>query len=90
MKFATFHYKDLKGKETDRKVLLMDTPSNKYVGLDVSELDDEDIATFAAEYDYLLDEFMESVANLKEQYDLKYNHRQFLETGVSDLEVTTI
>jgi hypothetical protein len=90
MKFATFSYKDLKGKETFRKLLVLESPTNKFNGIDVSEESDEDIAMFAVEYDFLHSEFLGKVEALKAQYDLKHNFRQFLESGVSDMEVTII
>ena len=90
MKLATFKYTDLKGKESNRKVLLMGTPSNKYSGIDVSEYSDEDIAEFAVKYDKLHDKYIKDLDSLKESLDMVHNYRQFLEISVADMQTEVL
>jgi hypothetical protein len=90
MKLATFGYTDLKGKKSNRVILVSSMPSNKLSGIDVTELSDEEVGTFANKYDSLHDEFIAKVQELKASYDLKFNYRQFLESGITDLTTETI
>lgn len=86
MKLANFTYTDQKGQESLRKVLIIGAPSNKYSGIDVTEYSDEEIVEFAIEYDRLHDEFLSEVEILKDSMDMKHNYRQFLETGIRDMQ----
>ena len=90
MKLANFTYTDQKGQESLRKVLITGTPSNKYSGIDVTEYTDEELVEFAVEYDRLHDEFLSQVELLKDSLDMKYNYRQFLETGISNMQVEVL
>lgn len=90
MKLSIFKYTDSKGKISSRKVLVTKEPFQYLAGLDVTELDDESIAEFAAAYDDLLDEFQESIEQLKAVYDLKHSYRQFVPIRVEDALVEHI
>ena len=39
---------------------------------------------FAAEYDDLLQQFIDAVEDLKADFDVKHNLRQFIETNIKD------
>jgi hypothetical protein len=82
MKYTEFTYTDAKGKVTDRKVLVIQEPSNKLMGIDVSELSEEDRDSFSDEYEEILADFLYAVETLKSDYDVKHNLRQFIESNI--------
>ena len=84
MKYTEFTYTDAKGKVTNRKVLVIQEPSNKLMGIEVSEIDVADRAAFAAEYDKLLQQFIDAVEDLKADFDVKHNLRQFIDSNIKD------
>lgn len=90
MKLAKFEYTDTKGKITQREVFVVTMPTNKLSGIDVTELTEEEQAVFAIEYDALVDEFHSKVDALKKQFDITHNFRQFLETGIKNLELENV
>lgn len=84
MKYTEFTYTDAKGKITERKVLVIREPSNKLTGIDVSELEPKERDAFAAEYDGLLQDFIDAVEELKSDFDLTHSLRQFTDTNIKD------
>ena len=84
MKYTEFTYTDAKGKITSRKVLVIREPSNMLMGIEVSEIEAADCDAFAAEYDGLLQDFIEAVDDLKADFDLTHNLRQFINTNIKD------
>lgn len=80
MKLKEFVYEDLKGKITNRKVLVIQEPTSKLSGIDVTEQDDETIVNFALAYETARQAFLAEVAALESQYDLRHRFRQFFET----------
>lgn len=87
MKFAAFKYTDAKGKITQRKLLVLDQPSNKLTGIDVTELESTEAQQLARQYDKLLDAFRQSVVELYADFDVRNNYRQFLHEKIESLEV---
>jgi len=87
MKFAAFKYTDTKGKISQRKLLVLDQPSNKLTGIDVTELEPVQALQLAREYDRLLDAFRQSVLELYTDFDVEHNYRQFLQSKIESLEV---
>jgi len=88
MKFAAFKYTDTKGKISQRKLLVLDQPSNKLTGIDVTELEAPQAQQLAREYDRLLDAFRQSVVELYADFDVEHNFRQFLQAKIENLQVT--
>lgn len=88
MKFAAFKYTDTKGKISQRKLLVLDQPSNKLTGIDVTEVETAVAQQLAREYDRLLGVFQQSVVELYADFDVRNNYRQFLQTKIESLEVT--
>ena len=84
MKYTEFTYTDAKGKVTDRKVLVIQEPSNKLMGIDVSEIEPEDCSSFADEYVNLYQQFIDAVEELKDDYDLRHSLRQFIDVNISN------
>ena len=85
MKTITFKYTKIDGSVSERTLLAMVTPGDKYAGIDVSELDPYMAGKFMEEAEQLHAKYVGSLANLQEEFDLKYNYRQFLASGVSEL-----
>ena len=67
---------------------MLDQPSNKLTGIDVTELESVQAQQLAREYDRLLDAFRQSVAELYTDFDVKHNYRQFLHEKIESLQVT--
>ena len=88
MKFAAFKYTDAKGKITQRKLLVIDQPSNKLTGIDITDLEPAQAQQLAVEYDRLLDGFRQSVLELQADFDVQHNFRQFLQSKIESLEIT--
>lgn len=85
MKIAEFDYTDLKGKDSHRVLLVTGTPSNKYSGIDLTNIDEEEAGMFINEYASLQDLFNQAVENLKEKYDLKHSFRQFIQENMRNI-----
>lgn len=78
MKYIEFNYTDRNGKTSVREVLVLQNANDKLAGVDVSELDLDDQAMLASEYDKLLSAFQEAVLALYYKYDVTNNYREFL------------
>ena len=87
MKIAKFTYEDLKGKITNRKVLVTSEPSNKVSGIDVTELEPTEQQEFAEAYAALTAAFVLEIEALKDAWDVKHNYRQFIADKMSNVEV---
>lgn len=85
MKTLTFTYTKKDGSISERTLLAMVTPSDKYAGIDITMLDPRDAAQFVDFATKIHAKYVEELAELQADYDLKHNYRQFLATGVSDL-----
>jgi hypothetical protein len=86
MKIAKFTYKDLKGKVTERKVLVVSEPTNKVSGIDIGELEAAEQQEFAEAYQQLLNTFVAEVSALKAAWDVKHNYRQFIADRMTNTE----
>lgn len=81
-----FSYVKLNGSTSYRTVYVLGKPSNKYSAIDLSELSIDDQLEFANEADKLYKEYQEKFKTLQASFDVKHNFRQFLESGVSEIE----
>ena len=86
MKIAKFTYQDLKGKVTEREVLVVSEPTNKVSGIDIGELAAAEQQEFAEAYQQLLNTFVAEVSALKAAWDVKHNYRQFLADRMTNTE----
>lgn len=77
MKYIEFNYTDRKGKTTNREALVLNDPIRFVECIDVSELETDEQAMLASEYDRLLSRFKEEVLALYYKYDVTNNYRQF-------------
>lgn len=85
MKTLTFKYTKRDGSVSERTLQAFTQPTDKYFGIDVSELDPETAAEFIAEMRTLEDEYKEFQAVIIAKYELYNSYRQFLKDGVSEL-----
>jgi hypothetical protein len=85
MKTLTFTYTKKDGSTSERTLLATVTPGDKYAGIDLTMLEPSDAAHFVGRAKQLHDDYVSDMQELQAQFDLKYNYRQFLSDGVSDL-----
>lgn len=76
-KVTSFEYTDTKGKKSRRTLLVLQNPTDKYFGIDMSELDVEEQVLFSQEYSRIHQEYKDKLEQLQIEYDLKYKLRQF-------------
>lgn len=86
MKIAKFTYQDLKGKVTEREVLVVSEPTNKISGIDLSELESDEQQEFAEAYAAIMAAARSELQALAVAWDLKYNYRQFFADKITNLE----
>lgn len=86
MKIAKFTYQDLKGKITERKVLVVNEPTDKISGIDLSELEPDEQQEFAEAYAAIMAAAKSELQALQAAWDLKYNYRQFFADKITNLE----
>lgn len=86
MKTLTFKYTKKDGSVSERTLLAMVTPGDKYAGIDVSELDPVDAGRFMEEANEAYNNFLNHINSLQSKFDLNHSYRQFLVSGVSELE----
>ncbi len=87
MKTITFTYEKKDGSKSERTLLVMVEPGNKYAGVDMSEMLPENAAQFAKLAKDLQSEYLSKINGLQQQYGLKFNYKQFLLDGMSDITV---
>ena len=85
MKTLTFNYRKADGSISERTLLAIVTPGNKYAGIDLSSVDPVIASDFVNRYEELYADFMAEVKELQAEYDVKHNYRQFNEEGMSDI-----
>lgn len=85
MQTLTFTYTKADGSVSERTLIAMVTPSDKYAGIDVSMMEPQDAAQFAKFAQELHDEYVKRLYQLQVQFDLKHNYRQFLAKNVTQL-----
>ena len=77
MRFVKFQYTDLKNKVSNREVLVVQEPNTKLSGIDVTELEPEQQAAFAVQFEAIKEVYLSQLRALQESFDLKHNFRQF-------------
>jgi hypothetical protein len=85
MKTLTFKYTKSDGSISERTLLAQVTPGDKYAGTDLTMLEPSEAAQFVRRAQSIHEDYLEGMRDLRAQYDLKHNYRQFLASGVSDL-----
>lgn len=77
MKVLTFTYTKPDGSVSDRTLMALVTPGDKFAGIDLSNIDPSMGAEFFSRYKDLYADFMAEVKELQAEFDLKHNYRQF-------------
>lgn len=77
MKLTEFTYTKKNGDVSQRAVIVTQVPNKFWQGIDVSELDDDDLAEFVAKLRAIEDRVQAERAALMADYDLTYSFRQF-------------
>lgn len=86
MKTITFTYEKSDSSISERTLMVLKEPNEKYyAGIDLSELDPTVAAQFVTDYNTLHEEFLAKAVELQKKYDLKYKYRQFLVSGMRDI-----
>lgn len=85
MKTITFVYRKADNSLSERTILALVTPGDKYAGIDLSTLSPENGAEFVNRYESLHADFLAEVKELQAEFDLKHNYRQFNASGMSDI-----
>lgn len=72
--------------DISRRVFIpLSVPSNKYFGIDVSDLDVEDQALVMGEIEEIEREKQEAISKVMAKYDIRTQFRSFLEEKMSDI-----
>lgn len=85
MKTITFKYEKANKEVSERTLMALSEPNNKYSGIDLSQIEPELAAEFVNKYKELHDEFLANAKALQADYDLTHNYRQFISTNMSDV-----
>ena len=72
---------------TDRVVIVLSTPSNKYFGIDVSDLDMEDQALVDEEIRRATESYNDRIKEIMTKFDIRTNYRSFLLEKMSNIIV---
>lgn len=86
MKTLTFKYTKDDGSTSERTLLAITSPSDKYAGIDLTSLEPDCGARFIADVEAAHDVFIEEMRALQIKYDLKHNYRQFLPSKMSAVD----
>ena len=87
MKLTEFTYTKRNGDVSQRAVLVSQEPNKFLQGVDVSELDNEDLGELITKLRALEDQVQAERAVLMAEYDLTYSFRQFDPELISDQTV---
>ena len=83
LKIASFHYTKDDGQQSDRKLLVLSSPSNSYFGIEV----DHDL-TSIKQYIAYLEELQDLENNLKAKHglaDMKLPYKRFIDAKMSNV-----
>ena len=90
MKLVEFKYTKADGTTSARAVIEVLQPSQHFEGVDVSQMPDDDLAEFTAEYRDLLEQQYNAKIAVMQKYDLKHNYRRFIPEKMTDVTATHI
>jgi hypothetical protein len=72
-------------KVTDRVFIPLETPTDKYFGIDITELSEEEQGVFAAMFSKIIEDKEEAVHSLMSEFDLKFKFRYFIPSKMSNI-----
>ena len=85
MNVMIFNYHKDVNKVSSRVFLPMIIPTDKYFGIDITELEVEEQALISDEFFRLMDEHVSKIDMLMEKYDCKYKYRSFFPEKMKDI-----
>ncbi len=85
MKTLSFKYTKSNGKQSDRVIVPISSPSKNVFGIDISELSQEEQATFAVQVGEARIKYMDEVNSIMAQFDVSTMYRNFLADKMGDI-----
>ena len=85
MKLLTFNYKDANGKDSERVLLTISEPTNKFFGYDLTEMDPIDADNLYEEIERAHQIYLDQINRLMGLYDNNYKVRSFLQERMSNV-----
>jgi len=78
----TFNYTKPNGETSTRNLFVLNSPSDSYFGIDLSEFNEEE----RSQYNKMLEQLMDSVKTEIVNIGLEHNYRRFKEERMNDLD----
>jgi hypothetical protein len=72
-------------KVTDRVFITLEKPTDKYFGIDISELDPVQQGVFAAKFHKIVEEKEDAIHQLMYDFDLRFKFRYFIPSKMSNI-----
>lgn len=86
MNAINFTYKKANGSTSERNLLVTQAPSDKFAGIDMSEMTDPvQMAEFIKLATQLHDVYVMKLNEIQAAFDLKHSYRQFFEAQMSNV-----
>lgn len=89
MKTVDFKYTDAKNRVTNRSLAIISEPSEKYFGIDLTELSASDAGAIIAELHEAQQYHKAELEHILEKYDIKGNFRYFFANKMEDVRYET-
>lgn len=86
-KVMTFQYMKSPDDITDRVFLSLGEPTNKYFGVDIGELSEEEQGLFISGVNKAFEEYTEQLNTLMQEFDIKNNYRYFIPEKMVNVKV---
>ena len=77
-----FNYTKDNGSTSDRKVFVLEKPSDYLFGIDLSEFDEEEANIYIEMLNKVVDDYKDSIKDIVTEYKLGY--RKFKKGGISE------
>ena len=87
MTIMAFKYQKDEDKLVDKVFVPITVPSEKYFGIDVTELDIDDQVSFEEEMNLIFLDQKDKIADLMNRFDLKHKYRYFFANKMQDVVV---
>lgn len=85
MKTMTFTYNKDATHQSERVFIPLVAPTDKYFGIDVSELDEENQSCIAIELESLANKYKRDQEAIMAGYDVKHNYRSFFPSKMTNI-----
>lgn len=85
MKILSFDYKDAKGKDSKRVLMVSAEPTTLYAGTDISSLNDGDQVAYIEYVELAKEKYLEALKDINHQFDLNFNYRQFKPESMTNI-----